>query len=94
MGCSAHHLAHAGAHGIEIRSLAGKQHGLDVRDAPLADAGGIVGRDVRRFLSVGSMRVAGKGMGMVERAQEIARRVAFSAMTDGLDEIGAAINDW
>src|SRR5579883_36633 len=85
------HLRHAGAHGVEIRQLPGLEHGLDVLEAPLADALLRVRRYVRGALVVRTLRISGVSQAHLHRAQEVPGRVAFAAMGDRVGEIAAAV---
>ena len=91
LGGAAHHRLHARAHHVRIRCHAGLQQALDLLDAPIADAGLAVRCDVRRVLPVRAADIAGKGEARLERAEQVARRVAFFAMGDGVNEVIAAM---
>ena len=84
-------LAHRRADEIEIRGLAGLQEIGDLGDAPFADAGLRVRRDVGDLEIVGTLGIAGIGGALLQPAEKIARRVAFAAMRHRIGEVVAAV---
>src|SRR4029077_2869085 len=57
--------------------------------APCADTGSVVGADIEGVPASG--QGAGKFISVVERQRQIAWRMAFAAMREGLSDIGASI---
>ena len=68
---------------------------FDLLGGPIADAGFLVGRDVRRAHLVlrgfPNLRAAGMALGGVERAAGSARRMAIAAGENSLDQVLAAL---
>ena len=77
-----------------VRALAGQQHRLDLRIGPVADAGLLVRRDVRRG-DLERRLVEAQTAGIIlagDRGRRPLRRVAIGAGHDGVDQIAAALD--
>src|SRR5712671_1234022 len=88
-GGIADHFAHRLCDDVAFRVDAGSQKVLQLFVAPLLEPRG---REIRDVFAVGSL-APGEEAARLRPAEEIARRVAFAAMTERLHQIRAAVGD-
>src|SRR3954454_7466993 len=86
VGCTLDNRAHARADNVAVGLDAGLEKTRNVGLAPGADAVDRVAADIGGGKAIGSAHpVPGEMPGLVAAAQPVARRMAFAAMSDGLD---------